>query len=137
MLSLTEIIDGAREYHRGIDTELVNRAYVFAAQMHEGQRRKSGEPYFVHPVSVASVISQLRLDCASICAALLHDVVEDTQVSDADIVEQFGKEIAFLVSGVTKLSKLNFIYQTERTWELTEQAVKGYLEAHRTPCRRR
>ncbi len=117
MLSLTEIIDGAREYHREIDTELVDRAYVFAAQMHEGQRRKSGEPYFVHPVSVASIIAQLRLDCASICAALLHDVVEDTQVSEAEIAERFGEEISFLVAGVTKLSKLDFISREDRKAE--------------------
>lgn len=117
MVSLTEIIDGARQYHREIDTGLLNKAYAYSARMHEGQRRKSGEPYLVHPVNVASIIAQLRLDCASMCAALLHDVVEDTAVSDADISEEFGKEIAFLVAGVTKLSKLDFFSREDRKAE--------------------
>jgi GTP pyrophosphokinase len=108
MVPLTEILDKVKGYHEHADTELINRAYVYAARMHQGQLRRSGDPYFIHPVSVAEIITQLHLDTASICAALLHDVVEDTPATRDDLVREFGDEIAFLVEGVTKLGKLSF-----------------------------
>ena len=97
MVPLTEILDKVRSYHEHVDTELINRAYVYAARMHQGQLRRSGDPYFIHPVSVADIITQLHLDTASICAALLHDVIEDTQITPEDLTREFGKEITFLV----------------------------------------
>ncbi|MCC7539380.1 MAG: bifunctional (p)ppGpp synthetase/guanosine-3',5'-bis(diphosphate) 3'-pyrophosphohydrolase [Deltaproteobacteria bacterium] len=114
---LTDILDKVRSYHPDADVDLINRAYVYAARMHEGQTRKSGEPYFVHPVSVAGIIAELRLDTASICAALLHDVVEDTSVSQEEIAKAFGDEVAFLVDGVTKLGKINFASKEDRQAE--------------------
>lgn len=117
MVPLTEILDKVRGYHEHADTELINRAYVYAARMHQGQLRRSGDPYFIHPVSVADVITQLHLDTASICAALLHDVVEDTAITREDLSREFGEEIAFLVEGVTKLGKVNFGSREDREAE--------------------
>jgi GTP pyrophosphokinase len=117
MVPLTEILDRVRSYHEHADTELINRAYVYAARMHQGQLRRSGDPYFIHPVSVADIIAQLHLDTASICAALLHDVIEDTQSTPEDLTREFGKEITFLVEGVTKLGQLNFGSREDREAE--------------------
>jgi len=117
MIALHEILDNAKQYDRKVNTEIINDAYVYSSRMHDGQLRKSGEPYFVHPASVASIITQMRLDSSSICAALLHDVLEDTSAGREEIVDRFGEEIAFLVEGVTKLGKLNFISREDRQAE--------------------
>lgn len=117
MVPLTDILDKVRSYHENADTDLINRAYVFAAKAHEGQMRKSGDPYFIHPVSVASIIAEMNSDTASICAALLHDVIEDTDYEEEDLAEEFGSEIAFLVAGVTKLGKMNFQSREDRQAE--------------------
>ncbi len=117
MVRFTDIIEKVRAYHPKADTDLMQKAYVYASQKHEGQLRKSGDPYFVHPVSVASVIAELRMDASSVCAALLHDVVEDCDVSAAEIEKLFGKEVAFLVDGVTKLGKVNFASKEDRQVE--------------------
>src|SRR3954463_9306275 len=108
MLSSQDIVTRVRSYQPGADVGLIERAYDFAAKAHDGQRRKSGEPYFTHPAAVAGVIADLRLDTASICAGLLHDCVEDTLATVDDLEREFGEEVAFLVDGVTKLSKINF-----------------------------
>ncbi|MEM7449352.1 MAG: bifunctional (p)ppGpp synthetase/guanosine-3',5'-bis(diphosphate) 3'-pyrophosphohydrolase [Myxococcota bacterium] len=108
MIRLTDILDKVKGYHPEADTDLINKAFVYSARMHEGQMRKSGDPYFVHPVAVADIIADMRLDAASVCAALLHDVVEDTKVTSNEIEGAFGQEVAFLVDGVTKLGKVNF-----------------------------
>ena len=91
MVPLTEILDKVRSYHEYADTDVINRAYVFAARMHQGQLRRSGDPYFIHPVSVADIIAQLHLDTAS--------------------------EVAFLVEGVTKLGKVDFGSREDREAE--------------------
>jgi GTP pyrophosphokinase len=117
MVPLTAILDQVKAYHSGANIELINKAYVYASRAHEGQQRKSGDPYFIHPVSVANIIAQLHLDSASVCAALLHDVIEDTQVSEADMAREFGKEVAFLVAGVTKLGKVSFGSKEDRQAE--------------------
>src|SRR5499427_9982431 len=108
MLKLAELVERIRAYHPSPDIEIVSRAYDYSLRAHEGQKRKSGDPYFVHPASVAGIITELRLDAASICAGLLHDVLEDTLAKFEDIEREFGPEVAFLVVGVTKLSKINF-----------------------------
>jgi guanosine-3',5'-bis(diphosphate) 3'-pyrophosphohydrolase len=105
---LNDIVQKVKVYQPGADTALIEKAYVFAAKCHDGQTRKSGDPYFVHPVSVAGIITEMKLDVSSICAALLHDVVEDCGITDAQIKFEFGEEIAFLVDGVTKLGNINF-----------------------------
>ncbi|RAK50954.1 RelA/SpoT family protein [Phenylobacterium deserti] len=101
-----ELIDKVRSYDPTADEALLNRAYVYAMRMHGAQKRASGDPYFAHPIEVAGILTDYRLDTATIVTALLHDVIEDTPVSRADIDELFGPEIGELVEGVTKLSKL-------------------------------
>jgi len=117
MLSPDEIIKRVQAYQPTADADLIRRAYDYSAQAHEGQKRKSGDPYFVHPASVAGVITDLRLDTASVCAGLLHDVVEDTLATTKDLEKVFGAEIASLVDGVTKLSKINFTSKEDRQAE--------------------
>ncbi|MGK7874306.1 MAG: bifunctional (p)ppGpp synthetase/guanosine-3',5'-bis(diphosphate) 3'-pyrophosphohydrolase [Xenococcaceae cyanobacterium] len=99
------------------DIKLVCRAFNFAYQLHEGQYRKSGEPYIAHPVAVASLLRDLGGDSAMIAAGFLHDVVEDTEVTPEEIEERFGSQVRQLVEGVTKLSKFNFSSKTERQAE--------------------
>jgi GTP diphosphokinase / guanosine-3',5'-bis(diphosphate) 3'-diphosphatase len=117
MLQATDLIHRVRAYHPTADADLIQRAYDFSYRAHQGQLRKSGDPYFVHPASVAGIITELRLDTASICAGLLHDVVEDTLSSVTDVEREFGGEIAHLVDGVTKLSKINFTSKEDRQAE--------------------
>ena len=101
-------------YHPDADKALIRRAFEYAYDKHLLQRRKSGEPYIIHPVGVATLVTQLKLDEASICAALLHDVVEDTETTHHDIIEEFGVEIANLVDALTKLDKYKFTSKEER-----------------------
>ncbi len=117
MVRLTNILEKVKGYHPRADTDLINKAYVYAARMHDGQMRKSGDAYFTHPVSVADIIADMRLDASSVCAALLHDVVEDCEVDVSDIETVFGDEVAFLVDGVTKLGKVNFASREDRQAE--------------------
>src|SRR4051812_32477597 len=117
MLQVTDIIDRVRAYQPAADAEMIKRAYDFSNKMHDGQMRKSGDPYFIHPASVAGIITELRLDTASVCAGLLHDVVEDTLATTKDIEREFGGEIASLVDGVTKLGKINFTSKEDRQAE--------------------
>jgi len=99
---LTELV---RSYDPDADEDLLNRAYVYAMQAHGNQMRQSGDPYFTHPLSVAAILADLKLDPVTIVAALLHDVVEDTDRTLWDIRENFGDDVALLVDGVTKISK--------------------------------
>ena len=117
MQPLDQLITGLATYHPGADTELVRRAYAFAVAAHEGQTRKSGDPYVTHPLAVAQVITELKLDVASICAGLLHDCVEDTTATVEQLQSLFGKEVAFLVDGVTKLGKLPYSTREEQQAE--------------------
>ena len=106
MLRQFELIDKVSSYDPTADEALLNRAYVYAMRMHGAQKRASGDPYFAHPIEVAGILTEYRLDTATIVTALLHDVIEDTPVTRAEIDELFGAEIGELVEGVTKLSKL-------------------------------
>src|SRR5690349_22495564 len=117
MFTLTELVDRVRSYQPGADVDLIQRAYRYSEAAHQGQTRKSGDPYFSHPASVAAIITELKLDTASVCAGLLHDVVEDTLATIEDIEREFGQEVAFLVDGVTKLSKINFASKEDRQAE--------------------
>jgi GTP pyrophosphokinase len=117
MSQLDQIITDLSSYYPGADLALVRRAYAFAAAAHDGQTRKSGDPYVTHPLAVAGVITELKLDVASICAGLLHDCVEDTSATVEQLGEEFGKEIAFLVDGVTKLGKLPYSTREEQQAE--------------------
>jgi GTP pyrophosphokinase len=99
------------------DALLICQAFNFAYQLHEGQTRKSGEPYIAHPIAVASLLRSLGGDSVTIAAGFLHDVVEDTDVTSEEIEERFGVQVRLLVEGVTKLSKFNFSSTTERQAE--------------------
>lgn len=106
MLRQYELVERVRAYDPDVDEEGLNRAYVFALKMHGSQKRASGDPYFSHPVEVAGILTEYKLDYASIVTALLHDTIEDTAASFNDIKELFGPEVAKLVEGVTKLNKI-------------------------------
>jgi GTP pyrophosphokinase len=117
MLALDVIVDRVRSYHPTADVAVISKAYQFAQLAHREQKRKSGDPYFIHPASVAGIITDLKLDTASVCAGLLHDVVEDTPATLGDLEKAFGGEITALVDGVTKLNKINFTSKEDRQAE--------------------
>ncbi len=106
MIRITDILDKVSDYAPDADTDIIDRAYIYSAQVHAGQTRLSGEPYLTHPLEVAAILADMQFDVESIAAALLHDVVEDTHATKEDIEEMFGHNVAHIVSGVTKLSKL-------------------------------
>ncbi|WP_319546473.1 bifunctional (p)ppGpp synthetase/guanosine-3',5'-bis(diphosphate) 3'-pyrophosphohydrolase [Ruegeria conchae] len=106
MISAEDLIALVRNYNPKTNAERIERAYEFGLQMHEGQFRHSGEPYFSHPVAVAAILTEQRLDDATIITALLHDTIEDTKASYGKVSELFGDEVAKLVDGVTKLTNL-------------------------------
>jgi GTP pyrophosphokinase len=114
---LDQILSEVAGYHPSADLALIRRAYTFAAEAHDGQTRKSGDPYVTHPLAVAQVIAELKLDVSSVCAGLLHDCVEDTSATVDQIGDIFGKEVAFLVDGVTKLGKLPYSTREEQQAE--------------------
>jgi GTP pyrophosphokinase len=114
MIRFEDLIEKVRTTNPDADVELLRRAYVFSAWAHKGQVRHSGEPYLVHPLEVADVLADMRLDTTSIAAGLLHDVVEDTLATAERIQELFGKDIANVVAGVTKLGAIPFSSSEER-----------------------
>ncbi len=117
MISPSELVAKIRTYHPNLDEALVKKAYLFAKASHGSQKRHSGETYFSHPLAVAEILADLKLDQASIITALLHDVVEDTEVTSEEIEKNFGEEIRNLVDGVTKLGKIKSISSSERAAE--------------------
>ncbi|MFN4155538.1 MAG: RelA/SpoT family protein [Paracoccaceae bacterium] len=106
MIDVEDLIALVRNYNPRTNADLIRRAYAYGMQMHDGQMRKSGEPYFTHPVAVAAILTEQRLDDATIVTALLHDTIEDTKSTYTEIDRQFGAEVAELVDGVTKLTNL-------------------------------
>ncbi len=106
MIDVEDLIALVRNYNPRTDEDLIRRAYAYGQKMHDGQLRRSGEPYFTHPVAVAAILTEQRLDDATIVTALLHDTIEDTKSTYAEVTRLFGAEIAELVDGVTKLTNL-------------------------------
>ncbi len=117
MLRITDILDKTQSYLILADQEMIEKAYVFSATVHQGQMRLSGEPYLTHPMEVAGMLADMKLDAATIITGLLHDTVEDTLTTIEQIEEAFGKDVAFLVDGLTKISKITFGSQEERQAE--------------------
>jgi GTP diphosphokinase / guanosine-3',5'-bis(diphosphate) 3'-diphosphatase len=117
MSDIQAIQTAIRDHDPSADLDLVERCYVFAAERHAGQLRRSGDPYVVHPLGVAKIIADLRLDVPSVCAGLLHDCVEDTSATTEDIGRLFGGEIQMLVDGVTKLGQISWTTREERQAE--------------------
>ena len=116
-ITIQDIISKRKQHSRRVDTKLIMKAYNLANEKHKDQKRHSGEPYIIHPMNVAYILADVGLDDSTICAALLHDVIEDTDVTDQDIRKQFGDEIADMVEGVTKLGTMNFVSVEERQVE--------------------
>ena len=106
MINNTELIDKIKSYNKFLNSESLNKAYNFALDAHQNQKREEGVPYIIHPVAVASILTELKLDSATITTGLLHDTIEDTNVTYATVKKEFGEEVANLVDGVTKLSAL-------------------------------
>ena len=122
--SLEELIQIVVKYHPDADVEMVRKAYYFAEKAHEGQMRKSGEPYFYHPLTVAGILARLMLDPPTIAAGLLHDTVEDCEEITLDVVtKEFGQEVALLVDGVTKLKRLDFSSRVEQQAESIRKMI--------------
>ena len=117
MLRFNDIADRILEYNPGADLELLQRAYVFSAKVHEGQERLSGEPYLVHPLEVAGILVKLRMDDVSVVVGLLHDTLEDTLTDGEELTRVFGERVAFLVEGLTKIAKIEFTSVRERQAE--------------------
>ncbi|BDI61816.1 RelA/SpoT family protein [Qipengyuania nanhaisediminis] len=117
MLRQYELVERVKAYDPDADEAVLNRAYVYTVQKHGEQKRASGDPYFSHPIEVAGLMTDLQLDVATIITALLHDTVEDTLVTIEDIEHNFGNEVARLVDGVTKLSKIEAMPENERAAE--------------------
>lgn len=118
-ITIQDVISKKKETSRRVDTKLIMKAYNYAVEHHGEQKRRSGEPYIIHPLNVAYILAGVGLDEATICAALLHDVVEDTDATDADLRKEFGDEIADMVAGVTKLETMQFT-------TVEEQQVEDY-----------
>ncbi len=112
-----EILETIQKNYPEQEAEIITKAYYFAKQAHEGQKRASGEEYFIHPCAVAQILIDLGMDCASVTAAFLHDTIEDTYVSEGDIQKEFGDEVLLLVQGVTKLDKIEFKSEEEEQAE--------------------
>ena len=116
-VTIDDVLEKMKKNNRKSDLKLIRRAYDFAKEKHGDQLRKSGEPYIIHPVQVAYILANLELDDATICAALLHDVAEDTEVTIQDLAKEFSPEIAEMVDGVTKLGNLKYTSAEEQQVE--------------------
>ncbi|HWW60965.1 MAG TPA: HD domain-containing protein, partial [Thermoanaerobaculia bacterium] len=117
MIRFEDILDKVESYKPDFDEELLQKAYIFSAREHRGQVRSSGEPYLVHPINVAYILAELRLDETSIAVGLLHDVLEDTLTTKETLVAMFGDDVAELVDGVTKISRYAYVSKEEQQAE--------------------
>ena len=123
-----ELVEKVKSYDPVADEEALNRAYVFAMKMHAAQKRESGDPYFSHPLEVAEILINYRMDSATVIAALLHDTVEDTAASYEDLKELFGQTVADLVRGMTKLSKLEITPEASKQAQNFQKLVLAISE---------
>lgn len=117
MIRISDIVDKVEEYAPEADTDIINRAYVFSAQAHAGQIRLNGEPYLSHPLSVADILADMKLDPESIAAGLLHDVLEDTDTTPAELEDLFGADVVRIVAAITKMSKIKISNTQQRQAE--------------------
>ncbi len=128
MSHFEELLEELKLYLETEQIEKCYRAYLVAEQVHQGQMRRSGEPYITHPVAAAHILAEMRLDYQTIMATLLHDVVEDTQTSKEELIRQFGEEVATLVDGVTKLTKIKFESRAEAQAENFRKMVLAMVK---------
>ena len=123
MIRFEEILDKVEAYNPQTDQDLLRRAYVFSAREHRGQVRRSGEPYLVHPLNVASILAEMKADDVSIVVGLLHDVLEDTLTTRESIAQQFGQEVADLVDGLTKIGRFSYVSREEAQAETFRKMI--------------
>ncbi len=128
MMRQYELVERVRKYNPKANEELLNRAYVYAMKAHGEQRRASGDPFFSHPLEVAAILTDLKLDDATIIAALLHDTIEDTEATRAEIDQLFGKDIGHLVEGLTKLKKLDLVSREAKQAENLRKLLLAIAE---------
>src|SRR2546427_3506580 len=128
MMRQYELVERVRKYNPRADEELLNRAYVYAMKAHGEQLRASGDPYFSHPLEVAAIVTDLKLDDATIAAALLHDTIEDTETTRAEIDQLFGRDIGRLVEGLTKLKKLDLVSREAKQAENLRKLLLAIAE---------
>ena len=121
-LDINDLIGIIKSYNPD-EVEKVRRAYNMANTLHQGQQRQSGEPYIIHPLNVAYILAELRADGDTICAGLLHDTLEDTNISKEEISENFNSDVANLVDGVTKISKMNFSSKQDQNLANTRKII--------------
>ena len=126
-ITIDDLLNHVKTYNPE-EVEIIKNAYDYANYLHEGQKRQSGEPYISHPLNVAYILSEMHADRDTICAALLHDTLEDCDISKEDIAELFNKDIANLVDGVTKISKMNFSSKAEQNLANTRKIITGITE---------
>lgn len=117
MLRITDILDKTQSYLSSDEQEIIEKAYIFSASVHQGQVRLSGEPYLTHPMEVAGMLADMKLDAATIATGILHDTVEDTLATLGQIKDAFGEEIEFLVEGLTKISRITYGSKVEHQAE--------------------
>ena len=123
-----DLLRTVRSYRPADDQALIKKAYEFSLEHHKGQLRDSGEPYLVHPLEVAMLLAEMRLDPTAIAAGLLHDAVEDTSVPIEEIKAQFGEQVAHIVEGVTKISKIEFASSEEAQAENVRKMVLAMMD---------
>ena len=126
-IELQDLLDKLKEYNPN-EIEIVKRTYEYAAILHSGQTRQSGEPYISHPLNVAYILAEMHADRDTVCAGLLHDTLEDTNITKEDISHDFNQNIANLVDGVTKLSKMNFSSKQDQNYANTRKIITGITE---------
>ena len=126
-ITLQDLLNKLREYNPE-EVEIVKRAYEYADTLHKGQMRQSGEPYISHPLNVAYILAEMHADRDTICAGLLHDTLEDTNITKEDISHDFNQNVANLVDGVTKLSKMNFSSKQDQNYANTRKIITGIKE---------
>ena len=123
-LTVEDLLNLVKSYNPD-EVENIKRAYYYADNLHSGQKRQSGEPYITHPLNVAYILAEMHADRDTVCAGLLHDTLEDTHITKEDISHDFNPEIAALVDGVTKISKLNFSTKQEQNVANTRKIITG------------
>lgn len=126
-ITITNLLSLVKEYNPN-GAELVKDAYNYADYLHSGQLRESGEPYITHPLNVAYILAEMHADTPTLCAALLHDTLEDTKATRADIVNNFGEEVAILVDGVTKIRRMNFSTKAEQNLANTRKILTSVIK---------
>ena len=128
MIRIEDIVEKVHKNHPQADMDLLRRAYLFSAKEHKGQKRASGESYLVHPLEVANILADMRLDEVSVATGLLHDVVEDTLVDLETIREYFGEEITHLVDGLTKIAQISNVSREEQQAENVRKMLLAMVD---------